>query len=147
MKEARERDPSYRFLVFSEFKAMLDRTRGHLQRAGFNFVMCDGGMGFVRKNMSEFALKGPDNCDGMLSTMGSGGLGLSLIEANVIFFLNPARTPARHRQAEARAFQMNQTEDVYVHYLIIDKRKTYKAGQPIEPIMEALVMDTQRRKT
>jgi len=147
MKEARERDPICRFLVFSDFKGMLDQTRCHLQRAGFHFVMCNSGIGFVRKNMSEFALKSPDKCDGMLSTMGSGGLGLSLIDANVVFFLNPAWVPARHRQAEARTFQMGQTRDVYVHYLIIDKRKTYKPGEPIEPTMEALVMDIQKRKT
>lgn len=147
MREARERDPTCRFLVFSDFTGMLDRTRAHLQRAGFNFLMHNGGMGYVRKTMSEFALKSPDHCDGMLSTMGSGGLGLSLIDANVVFFLNPAWVPARHRQAEARAFQMGQTKDVYAHYLLIDQRKTYKPGEPIEPTMEALIMDIQKRKT
>ena len=146
MREARKQDSNCRFLVLSEFISMLEKTKVHLQRAGFRFVVCDGSIGSVRKQMSETALTASDACDGMLSTMGPSGMGLSLIEANIVFFLNPAWNPARHRQAEAQLFQIGQKKNVIVHYLLTPNRMTYKPGFPIEPTMEALVLEKHRIK-
>ena len=57
----------------------------------------------------------------LLCTIGSGGVGLNIVEANHVFFVDPWFNPQTHAQAECRVHRIGQTKPVTVTYLIMDK--------------------------
>ena len=87
-----------------------------------NIMTCrfDGDLKDERARELEDFKKDPDK-KVLLCSIGSGGTGLNIVEANHVAFVDPWFNPQTHAQAECRVHRIGQTKPVTVTYFIMDK--------------------------
>ena len=112
------RDQNAKVLIFSEWKEHLKLVQDHLKRQGHNFYMYGGWLTSEERSKIVTQFK-TTKCQGMLLTLGSGGVGLNLVEAYHVIMLTPSWNPQRDHQAEDRVYRIGQTQGVVIHKLIV----------------------------
>lgn len=77
-----------------------------------------------------------------VSSLGAGGVGITLTEADTVIFADLAWSPSDHKQAEDRAHRLGQVDPVFVYYLTyrnsIESSMWKKIGKKLEIISQAL---------
>ena len=89
LEAIRDKDPSIKSLVISQFTSYLDIVSDQLERHGFVSLRLDGSMTVEERTkvLEEFS----DDCPAtvFLLSMSAGGTGLSLTAASRVFLLDP----------------------------------------------------------
>ncbi len=121
----------HRALVFSQFTSYLARVRSRLDREGIASSYLDGSTGDRGAVVSAFR-QGDDPV--FLISLKAGGVGLTLVEADYVFVLDPWWNPAVEAQAVDRAHRIGQHRPVNVYRLVA------------EDTVEQKVMELKARK-
>ena len=118
-------------LVFSQFTTFLDLAAERLDAAGLAYAHLDGSTS--RRGEVVDGFRGGD-APVFLISLKAGGFGLTLVEAEYVFLLDPWWNPAAEAQAIDRTHRIGQTNSVFVYRLIA-------AGT-----VEEKVLELQQRK-
>lgn len=121
----------HRALVFSQFTSFLDLAAERLDAAGLAYAHLDGSTS--RRGEVVDGFRGGD-APVFLISLKAGGFGLTLVEAEYVFLLDPWWNPAAEAQAIDRTHRIGQTNSVFVYRLIA-------AGT-----VEEKVLELQQRK-
>ena len=106
-----------RALVFSQFKQLLDRAVGYLERAGLRVAFLAGNTPTTKRREIVDRFQNGEYDVFCISLM-AGGTGLNLTHASYVIHLDPWWNPAVEEQATSRAHRMGQTEPVTVIRLV-----------------------------
>lgn len=119
--EAREKDPTEKSVIFSQFSQMLNCLEGPLRDAGFRFVRLDGSMTSKKRQiaLTTFHSKEPESPTVFLLSLKAAGVGLNLVSASRVYMVDPWWNPAVEEQAMDRVHRLGQTRDVTVTRLIV----------------------------
>jgi SNF2 family DNA or RNA helicase len=110
------RESGQKALVFSQFRALLDITRPHLEAEGLGVLQLDGRTGDREEVVARF--QSDPSCSVLLISLKAGGVGLNLTAAEYVFLLDPWWNPAAEAQAIDRAHRLGQTRAVFAYRLI-----------------------------
>ena len=102
LKWVNEVPPSDKMIVMSFFKGSLDLLEGKLTDMGYECCRYDGDISKERRAKDLKRFKTKTNCRVLLASVQSGGVGLNIIEANHMLFLDRWFNPQVHDQAESR---------------------------------------------
>ncbi|SDO75025.1 Superfamily II DNA or RNA helicase, SNF2 family [Microbacterium sp. ru370.1] len=105
----------HRALVFSQFTSFLDLAAERLDAAGLAYAHLDGSTA-RRGDVVEGFREG--DAPVFLISLKAGGFGLTLVEAEYVFLLDPWWNPAAENQAIDRAHRIGQTKSVFVYRLL-----------------------------
>ncbi|KAJ3013444.1 UNVERIFIED_CONTAM: hypothetical protein HDU68_000697 [Siphonaria sp. JEL0065] len=87
---ATAKDPTSKSIVFSQWSKMLNIVEPFLQDRGITYVRFDGSMTRKARLQAIERFKEKDaNVNVFLATLKSAGVGLNLVEANLVFLLDP----------------------------------------------------------
>jgi non-specific serine/threonine protein kinase len=106
----------HKALVFSQFVALLDLLRTHLDGKNIRYEYLTGQTADRRKPVDRFQ-ENPD-IPVMLISLRAGGVGLNLTAAHYVIMADPWWNPAVENQAAGRAHRIGQTKPVFVYKLI-----------------------------
>jgi SNF2 family DNA or RNA helicase len=108
-----------RALVFSQFKQLLDRAVGYLERAGLRVAFLAGDTPTTkRREIVERFQNG--EYDVFCISLMAGGTGLNLTHASYVIHLDPWWNPAVEEQATSRAHRIGQDQPVFVYKLVVE---------------------------
>ena len=107
-------------IVFTQFLTTLNRIESELKRTKTPHYVLQGKMTSKDrvKTIAEFQKR--EEPAVMLMTLKTGGVGLNLTKASVVYHLEPWWNPAVENQATDRAHRMGQKKDVKVYNLLIE---------------------------
>ncbi len=105
----------HRALVFSQFTTFLRRVRERLAAEGIGSSYLDGRTR-RRADVVEGFRSGDDPV--FLISLKAGGVGLTLVEADYVFVLDPWWNPAVEAQAVDRTHRIGQRRQVFVYRLV-----------------------------
>lgn len=120
-----------RVLIFSQFVKMLHLIERDLTEAGIAYLSLTGQTRNRASVLNSFA---NGDVPVFLLSLKSGGVGLTLTEADTVILYDPWWNPAVERQAMDRTHRIGQTKPVFVHRLVA-------AGT-----VEERILDMQQRK-
>lgn len=108
-----------KILIFSQFTSVLNILEDCLVTRKVNYLRLDGTTDNIERNeaMQKFNAKNYEYPVFMLSTR-AGGLGITLVSANIVIFLDSDWNPQMDMQAMDRAHRIGQTSPVFVYRLI-----------------------------
>lgn len=89
---------------------------GILDEKGVPCARFDGDLESGKRDEELRRFKDDNGCKVLLMTVQSGGVGLNIVEANHVAFLDRWYNPFVHAQAEDRCHRIGQTKDVHVQY-------------------------------
>ncbi|XP_050233728.1 putative SWI/SNF-related matrix-associated actin-dependent regulator of chromatin subfamily A member 3-like 1 [Mercurialis annua] len=117
---ARERNPTAKSVIFSQFQKMLVLLEEPLKAAGFKILRLDGTMSAKKKHqvIKDFGALGPIGPTVLLASLKASGAGINLTSASTVYLLEPWWNPAVEEQAMDRVHRIGQKEDVTVVRLI-----------------------------
>ncbi|KIL89286.1 hypothetical protein FAVG1_07680 [Fusarium avenaceum] len=104
--------PPVKSLVFSCWTSVLDLVQNALLQAGFVCERIDGKCSIKRREESLSRFVNDPCCTVMLATIGSGGEGIDLTQANHVHLLEPHWNPMAEEQAIARVHRIGQQRHV-----------------------------------
>ena len=116
----RQRDPSAKGIVFSQFVNMLDIVEYRLKRGGIQCLKLTGGMSSSAKDRVLNAFVNNPNISVILISLKAGGVALNLTVASNVFLLDPWWNPAAEFQAIDRAHRLGQHKNVRAVRFIIE---------------------------
>lgn len=107
-------------IVFTQFLTTLNRIESELKKNKTPHYVLQGKMTSKDrvKTIAEFQKR--EEPAVMLMTLKTGGVGLNLTKASVVYHLEPWWNPAVENQATDRAHRMGQKKDVKVYNLLIE---------------------------
>lgn len=107
-------------IVFTQFLTTLNRIESELKKNNTPHYVLQGKMTSKDrvKTIAEFQKR--EEPAVMLMTLKTGGVGLNLTKASVVYHLEPWWNPAVENQATDRAHRMGQKKDVKVYNLLIE---------------------------
>ncbi|GIQ83619.1 hypothetical protein KIPB_004968 [Kipferlia bialata] len=102
-----------RVLVFSQFTSVLDIAESVLDNKGIRHTRIDGSVPTEERQtiMDDFNAEDNDDTAVMMLTTRAGGLGINLVSASVVLFLDADFNPTGDIQAEDRCHRIGQAED------------------------------------
>ncbi len=104
-------------IAYSFFKGGLDILEGiFAEDLGIECARFDGDVGPEERSEELARFKRSKSCRILLATVQSSGVGLNIVEANHVAFLDRWFNPCVHAQAEDRCHRLKQTKDVKVTY-------------------------------
>ena len=107
-------------IVFTQFLSTLNRIESELKKAKVNFYTLQGRVNAKERINLISAFQQSHQPSVMLMTLKTGGVGLNLTKASIVYHLEPWWNPAVENQATDRAHRMGQTKDVKVFNLLIE---------------------------
>ena len=107
-------------IVFTQFLSTLGRIERELQRLKIPSFVLQGQVSAKERVRLISAFQESEAPGVMLMTLKTGGVGLNLTKASVVYHLEPWWNPAVENQATDRAHRMGQTKDVKVYNLLIE---------------------------
>lgn len=107
-------------IVFTQFLSTLSRIEGELKKANVNCFTLQGRVPAKERLQLISNFNQASEPSVMLMTLKTGGVGLNLTKASVVYHLEPWWNPAVENQATDRAHRMGQTKDVKVFNLLIE---------------------------
>lgn len=119
--QLRDKKPTTKSVVFSQFRKMLILLEEPLQAAGFKLLRLDGSMNAKKRAqvIEEFGNPGPGGPTVLLASLKASGAGVNLTAASRVFLLEPWWNPAIEEQAMDRVHRIGQKEDVKIVRLIV----------------------------
>jgi SNF2 family DNA or RNA helicase len=106
-------------IVFSSWIMALDSIQRHAMKGRFErFARVDGKTTGNERRRQLDSFRNDKECRVILMTIGAGGTGIDLREANHVFITDPHWNPAIESQACDRAYRIGQTKDVTITRLI-----------------------------
>lgn len=109
------RAEGHRALVFSQFTSFLGLAQTRLRRAGLRVAYLDGATRDRDRVVQGFR---EGDHDVFLLSLKAGGVGLTLVEADYVFLLDPWWNPAAESQAIDRAHRIGQDRPVFAYRMI-----------------------------
>jgi SNF2 family DNA or RNA helicase len=104
-------------LILSFFKGGLDLLEGiFVEELGIDCARFDGDLDRRRAIEELERFKNDSDCKVLFATVQSGGVGLNIVEANHVAFLDRWYNPFVHSQAEDRCYRIGQKKDVNIVY-------------------------------
>jgi len=116
----RARDPASKAIIFSQWTTMLDLVEIPLGRHGFKWVRLDGSFSQKQREKVLKSFASDVKTTVFLISLKAGGVGLNLVAANHVFFLDLWWNPAVEDQAIQRCHRIGQTREVYVKRFVVD---------------------------
>lgn len=116
----RDEDPKTKCVIFSQWTLMLDLVEIPLEKDGFEFLRLDGTLSQKQREVILKDFKTKSSATILLISLKAGGVGLNLVSANVVFFLDSWWNPAVEDQAIQRVHRIGQTKTVYVYRFIVE---------------------------
>lgn len=118
-------------IVYSFFKAGLDLLEGiFVEQLGIECARFDGDISPEDRSKELDHFKSSGSCRILLASVQSSGVGLNIVEANHVAFLDRWFNPCVHAQAEDRCHRLGQKKTVTVTYfdtdMTIDKVRRVK---------------------
>lgn len=107
-------------IVFTQFLSTLSRIEAELKKEKVRFFTLQGRVPAKERLQLIDAFNTTTDPGVMLMTLKTGGVGLNLTKASVVYHLEPWWNPAVENQATDRAHRMGQTKDVKVFNLLIE---------------------------
>jgi superfamily II DNA or RNA helicase len=107
-------------VVFTQFLSTLNRLEGELIKAKVPVFTLQGSVSSKERLRLISAFQESAEPGVMLMTLKTGGVGLNLTKASVVYHLEPWWNPAVENQATDRAHRMGQKKDVKVYNLLIE---------------------------
>jgi SNF2 family DNA or RNA helicase len=107
-------------IVFTQFLSTLTRIERELQKIKVPTYTLQGRVKSKERLRLIDAFQNNPEPGVMLMTLKTGGVGLNLTKASVVYHLEPWWNPAVENQASDRAHRMGQTKDVTVYNLLIE---------------------------
>ena len=104
----------HQVLVFSQFTSYLSRIASELEKAKIPYAYLDGSTRNRDRVISSFK---SGEKPVFLISLKAGGVGLTLIEADYVFVMDPWWNPAAEEQAIDRAHRIGQDKHVHVYRL------------------------------
>jgi TATA-binding protein-associated factor len=111
----------HRVLIFAQLKQMLDLVETDLFRAhmpSVTYLRLDGSVAVASRQTIVTRFNADPTIDCLLLTTSVGGLGLNLVGADTVIFLEHDWNPTKDLQAMDRAHRMGQKRTVNVYRLI-----------------------------
>jgi TATA-binding protein-associated factor len=111
----------HRALIFAQLKQMLDLVETDLFRAhmpSVTYLRLDGSVAVANRQTIVTRFNADPTIDCLLLTTSVGGLGLNLVGADTVIFLEHDWNPTKDLQAMDRAHRMGQKRTVNVYRLI-----------------------------
>jgi SNF2 family DNA or RNA helicase len=102
-------------IVFCDYKDPLNRLETLF---GETCVKINGSVPSHKRLDLINRFKEDDNCKVFLANTQAGGIGINLVNARYVIFMNFSFTPDRPEQAQKRAHRPGQTRTVFVYYAI-----------------------------
>lgn len=120
LRRMREADPKTKCVIFSQWTLMLDLVEIPLGMDNFQFLRLDGTLSQKQREaiLKEFEKKSSATI--LLISLKTGGVGLNLVTANIVFFLDSWWNPAVEDQAIQRVHRIGQTKTVFVYRFIVE---------------------------
>ncbi len=109
-------ESGHKVVVFYNFLAGIELTATRLEKAGIGVAVMTGAT-IDRKRVVERFQNNPD-CQVMLMTVKTGGVGLNLTAADMVFVAEPWWNRAAEQQAISRLHRIGQKKAVNCYYLI-----------------------------
>ena len=94
LHEMRERDPSAKAIVFSQYVAFLDLLEHRLLLAGIRVVKLNGGLAPAQREAALTAFKTDHRVTAILISLKAGGVALNLTVASHIYLMDPWYVPS-----------------------------------------------------
>ncbi|KAL0481401.1 chromodomain-helicase-DNA-binding protein 1 [Acrasis kona] len=111
---------NHKVLIFSQMTATLDIIQDYMHLRKYSYERLDGSArGEERYNSVDRFCTDNDVFAFLLSTR-AGGVGLNLVAANVVIFIDQDFNPQMDLQAQERAHRIGQTKDVHVYRIITE---------------------------
>jgi ERCC4-related helicase len=107
-------------IVFTQFLATLERLKKELSDRGVEHYLLKGSISSQERLNIIGQFNKSENAAVMLMTLKTGGVGLNLTKASVVYHMEPWWNPAVENQATDRAHRMGQTKNVRVFNLLIE---------------------------
>jgi len=106
-----------KMMILSFFKGGLDLVEGILHYDwGMETARFDGDVSADEKQRELDRFQNDPNCRVLLMTVQSGGVGLNIVQANHVAFLDRWYNPFVQEQAEDRCHRLGQTKNVFIQY-------------------------------
>lgn len=118
LSEHLENDESV--IVFTQFLSTLERISSELKKAGLEHSVLQGQVTAKDRLKIIESFQKSSKPSVLLATLKTGGVGLNLTKASIVYHLEPWWNPAVENQATDRAHRMGQTKDVKVFNLLIE---------------------------
>ncbi|KAF1326725.1 Atp-dependent helicase, partial [Globisporangium splendens] len=115
----RERDPSGKAIIFSQFVNMLDLIQHRLQLGGVRCVKLSGNMTMDIRDRTIKAFRDDPSITAFLISLKAGGVALNLTIASHIFLMDPWWNPAAESQAIDRTHRLGQFKPIQATRFII----------------------------
>ncbi|MBN3326808.1 HLTF factor, partial [Atractosteus spatula] len=121
LQKIRDKDPSIKSLVVSQFTKFLSLIEIPLRERGFSFTRLDGSMNQKSRvaALQAFQNTNPGTPTILLLSLKAGGVGLNLTAASRIFLMDPAWNPAAEDQCFDRCHRLGQKRDVVITKFIV----------------------------
>jgi SNF2 family DNA or RNA helicase len=117
IKWAQEIPEGDKAIVYSFFKGGLDIIEGiFVEHLGIECARFDGDVTPDERSKELAKFKKSKTCRILLASVQSSGVGLNIVEANHVAFLDRWFNPCVHAQAEDRCHRLKQTKEVSVKY-------------------------------
>jgi DNA repair protein RAD5 len=110
--------PADKAIIFSQWTAMLDLCEVPLEQHGIPFLRLDGSMSQKQREAVLYKFRG-GTFPLLLISLKAGGVGLNLVTANVVYFLDCWWNPAVEDQAIQRVHRIGQTKPVEVFRFVV----------------------------
>uniref|UniRef100_A0A7S0CPX5 Uncharacterized protein n=1 Tax=Amorphochlora amoebiformis TaxID=1561963 RepID=A0A7S0CPX5_9EUKA len=107
-------------VVFSQWTSMLDLIEATLKNEKITFVRLDGSMSRSKRDKVLHRFRNNATTKTILISLKAGGIGLNLVEANYVFFMDVWWNPAAEDQAVQRVHRIGQKRPVTVKKFVID---------------------------
>jgi DNA repair protein RAD5 len=119
LETLRKNEPTTKCVIFSQWTLMLDLLQIPLDKAGFHYCRLDGSMSQPQRErvLAQFAK--PGGATIMLISLKAGGVGLNLVTASVVYFMDAWWNPAVEDQAIQRVHRIGQTRTVRVYRFVV----------------------------
>lgn len=116
MEQIESKAENHKMLVFSQFVSMLDLIKDELHKKKIQFSYLTGSTTKREQVVREFQEN--QNIRVFLISLKAGGTGLNLIEADVVFLVDPWWNPAVENQAIDRTHRIGQNKKIMAARLI-----------------------------
>jgi len=121
VQEERKKDPTAKFVVFTQFLPSFDAILMHLRRAGIPTRFLTGSMTSTKRDKVIREFSNDPTIPVFLLSVHSGAVGITLNAANHIVVMEPCYTRAHEEQAINRVYRLGQTRPVHIHYMIAEQ--------------------------
>lgn len=144
----RNKDPSVKTIVFSQFTAFLDVIQCHLQKKRWKFVRLDGKMNLRQRDAAlERFSSSPDHTI-MLASLSVCSVGLNLVAASQVILGDSWWAPSIEDQAVDRVHRLGQTKRITVFRLVMKDsvEERFLRSGPMRLTFRVIEIQKRKRK-